>query len=461
MEEWRFELSFKALCIGDVFETVATDLDGDATHTYVSGAFEALGLLRSEPFDAIVARLPIPGCTTPATLLEEVHRISQQVRVIFCDPNIDVERAINLVKAGAFDVVSEERLSYALRRCIATARSTPPHACPPSEPWRQLLIGGSPGMLGILDIIRLIADRRCTVLITGETGTGKEMIARAIHQAGNRAPHALVSINCSALPEELLEAELFGHVRGAFTGAIAHRTGRFEQAHRGTLFLDEIGDMPPSLQAKLLRVLQEREFQRLGSSDNVRVDVRVIAATNVDLAERLRQGKFREDLYYRLNVVPIHLPPLRDRPADVPPLALHFADRICREEGIAVKDVSPDLLLRLSRHDWPGNVRQLENAMEMAIALSGNRAALHPADFPFPSRLAARPLRPGLQPFVAVPDQGLDFEQTVGSIERHILEQALTKTNGNKKAAAQMLNLKRTTLSAKLKTLAATAAVAG
>jgi DNA-binding NtrC family response regulator len=424
----------------------------------VSCAFEALSLLRYEPFDAIVTRLPILGCATPATLLEEVHRISHHVRVIFCDPDIDVERAISLVKAGAFDIVCENRLNHAVRRCIAAKRSAPAPACPAVEPWRQLLIGGSPGMLGIQNVIRLVANRRCTVLITGETGTGKEMIARAIHQAGNRAQHPLVSINCSALPEELLEAELFGHVRGAFTGAIAHRTGRFEQAHRGTLFLDEIGDMPPSLQAKLLRVLQEREFQRLGSSDNVRVDVRVIAATNVDLAERLRQGKFREDLYYRLNVVPIHLPPLRERPADVPPLALHFTDRICRDEGIAVKDVSPDLLLRLSRHDWPGNVRQLENAIEMAIALSGNRAALHPADFPFPSRLAARPLRPGFQPMVAVPDQGLDFEQTVGSIERHILEQALTKTNGNKKAAAQMLNLKRTTLSAKLKTLAATAA---
>ncbi len=315
-------------------------------------------------------------------------------------------------------------------------------------------------MAGITDMVRLIANRRCTVLITGETGTGKEMVARAIHQAGNRSQHAMVSVNCSALPEALLEAELFGHVKGAFTGAFAHRIGRFEQAHRGTLFLDEIGDMPPSLQAKLLRVLQEREFQRLGSSENVRVDARVIAATNVDLAERMRQGKFREDLYYRLNVVPIHLPPLRERRDDVPPLALHFVNRICREEGIPIKDVSPELLERLSRHDWPGNVRQLENAIEMAVALSGNRTALLAADFPLPSRITARPLRSGLEPFVAVPDQGLDFEQTVGSIERNILEQALTKTNGNKKAAAEMLRLKRTTLSAKLKTLSAAAAVA-
>ena len=453
-------MSLRALCIGDVFETVAMDLDGYASLTYACGAFEALGLLRSGPFDAVVARLPVPGCTTPASLLEEAHRISRSVRVIFCDPEIDVEHAIRLVKAGAFDVVGEGRLPHALERCIAATHSTPPPSGPPDEPWCKLLIGGSTGMAGITDMVRLIANRRCTVLITGETGTGKEMVARAIHQAGNRSQHVLVSVNCSALPEALLEAELFGHVKGAFTGAFAHRIGRFEQAHRGTLFLDEIGDMPPSLQGKLLRVLQEREFQRLGSSENVRVDARVIAATNVDLAERMRQGKFREDLYYRLNVVPIHLPPLRERRDDVPPLALHLVNRICREEGIPVKDVSPELLQRLSRHDWPGNVRQLENAIGMAVALSGNRTALLPADFPLPSRITARPLRSGLEPFVAVPDQGLDFEQTVGSIERNILEQALTKTNGNKKAAAEMLRLKRTTLSAKLKTLSAAAAVA-
>ena len=450
-------MSFNALCIGDVFETIGTDLDGDASLTYAHGAFEALGLLRCEPFDAVVARLPIPGCTTPATLLEEVHRLSHSVRVIFCDRDMDVERAISLVKAGAFDVVGEDRLNQVMRECMAAARSTPAPCGTPGEPWRKLLIGGSPGMLGIMDIIRLIANRRCTVLITGETGTGKEVVARAIHQASNRAPHPMVSVNCSALPEDLLEAELFGHVKGAFTGAFTNRTGRFEQAHRGTMFLDEIGDMPPSLQAKLLRVVQEREFQRLGSSENVRVDARVIAATNVDLVERLRQGKFREDLYYRLNVVPIHLPPLRDRPDDIPPLALHFVDRICREEGIPVKDVAPDLLDRLSRHDWPGNVRQLENAIEMAVVLSGDRTTLRPADFRLPSRITARPLRSELQPFVAVPDQGLDFERTVGNIERHILEQALTKTNGNKKAAAEMLCLKRTTLSAKLKTLSAAA----
>src|SRR5258708_27998802 len=192
----------------------------------------------------------------------------------------------------------------------------------------------------------MMTNRRCTVLITGETGTGKEMVARPIHQAGNRSQHAMVSVNCSALPEALLEAELFGHVKGAFTGAFAHRIGRFERAHRGTLFLDEIGDMPPSLQAKLLRVLQEREFQRLGSSENVRVDVRVIAATNVDLAERMRQGKFREDLYYRLNVVPIHLPPLRERRDDVPLPARPFLNRICPGEGVAIKEVSPELLGR-------------------------------------------------------------------------------------------------------------------
>src|SRR5258708_14095747 len=188
------------------------DLDGDASLPYARGAFEALGLLRCEPFDAVVARLPVPGCTTPASLREEAHRISRQVRVIFCDPESDVERAIGLVKAGAFDVVSEDRLHHAVERCIAAAHSTPPPSGPPDEPWCQLLIGGSTGMAGITDMVRLIANRRCTVLITGETGTGKEMGARAIHQAGNRSHHAMLPVNCSALPEALLEAELFGHV---------------------------------------------------------------------------------------------------------------------------------------------------------------------------------------------------------------------------------------------------------
>jgi transcriptional regulator with GAF, ATPase, and Fis domain len=302
-------------------------------------------------------------------------------------------------------------------------------------------------------MVRLVGSRRCTVLVTGETGTGKEMVAQAVHQAGPRGRLPMVSVSCSALPENLLEAELFGHVRGAFTGAINQRAGRFEQANGSTLFLDEIGDMPLELQAKLLRVLQEREFQRLGSSETIRVDVRVIAATNVDLLERVREGTFREDLYYRLNVVPIHMPALRERSGDVAALAQHFIRKICNLEGIPLKQISREALDRLAGHSWPGNVRQLENAIERAIVLSGERSMLYPADFPLGGGIARRTPESAKALFVHVPDDGLDFDQTVGQIARSIIEQALRKTKGNKKMAADMLRLKRTTLAAKLRSL--------
>ncbi len=320
------------------------------------------------------------------------------------------------------------------------------------EDWERQLIGDSPAMRLVSHIIHRVACRRATVLITGETGTGKEIAARALHMAGGRRSARMVAVNCSALPDNLLEAELFGHVRGAFTGAVQNRTGRFEEAHGGTLFLDEIGEMPLDLQAKLLRVLQEREFQRLGSSETIRVDIRVVAATNCDLEERIPQGRFREDLYYRLNVVPLRMPPLRERPGDIPLLADHFVGKICRMEDLPLKRIEPKAKDLLSNHSWPGNVRQLENAVEMAIALSGERLLLVPEDFPLPA--AGRPrVSAGAAPFVAVPDGGLDYEQTLAFIERSILEQALQKTGGNKKAAAEMLRLKRTTLSAKVRSL--------
>jgi transcriptional regulator with GAF, ATPase, and Fis domain len=301
-----------------------------------------------------------------------------------------------------------------------------------------------------IEVIRLVGSRRSTVLITGETGTGKEMVARAIHLASPRAQQSIVAVNCNALPENLLEAELFGHVKGAFTGAIQHRVGRFEQAHRGTLFLDEVGDLPLEIQTKLLRVLQEREFQRVGSSETIRVDVRLIAATNVDLVQKIREGKFREDLYYRLNVVPIAAPPLRERLEDIPLLAHHFIEKICRLEAIPTRRFAPETIERLKNCPWPGNVRQLENVVEMAVALSGAREVLHPSDFPLSAASA-----PHSAPGSTI--QTNDFEQTVGRIERQILEDALKKAGGNKTVAAEMLGLKRTTLAAKLKSLEAVA----
>ncbi len=315
------------------------------------------------------------------------------------------------------------------------------------------IVGESQSLKRALRDVETVAPTDSTVLIQGESGTGKELIARAIHNLSARRERTLVKVNCAAIPTGLIESELFGHEKGAFTGAISQKIGRFELADKGTLFLDEIGDIPLELQPKLLRVLQEREFQRLGSSETIRVDVRLVAATNADLLERVRQGRFREDLYYRLSVVPIHLPPLRARVGDVVALTHHFVRKICRLEDLPLPQISREAFGRLTAYSWPGNVRELENTVERAIVLSGERATLYPSDFP----LEGYGLRPvagrASANVVQVPDDGLDFEQTVGQIARGILEQALRKTNGNKKMAADLLRLKRTTLAAKLRSL--------
>jgi transcriptional regulator with GAF, ATPase, and Fis domain len=316
--------------------------------------------------------------------------------------------------------------------------------------WERLLVGESREMRQVAHLIRMVGPRRATVLITGETGSGKEVAARALHLAGPRRRSSMVSVNCAALPESLLESELFGHVRGAFTGAVQTRVGRFEQADGGSLFLDEIGDLPLDLQSKLLRVLQEREFQRLGSSETVRVDVRVVAATNCDLERRIDEGRFREDLYYRLNVVPIEMPPLRRRRGDIALLANHFVEKVCRTEGMGMKRLAGDAITRLETYEWPGNVRQLENSVEKAVVLSGDRIVLDADDF----RLAgARGSGGAADKVVELPDGGMNYEETLAGIERSILAQALERTGGNKKAAADMLRLKRTTLCAKVRSL--------
>jgi DNA-binding NtrC family response regulator len=421
----------------------------------IQPADEAIGALEVADFAAIVLNLPVPGWTAPA-LLEAVQRAAPGVPVLARDPHASVAEAVQLAHLGIYQFLPAGESAFGLidqaiedRRRGDLARMA---AQVEGEDWERILVGGSREMRQLQHIIRLVAGRRATVLITGETGTGKELGARALHLAGNRRSGPMVAVNCSALPETLLESELFGHVRGAFTGAFQNRMGRFEQAQGGTLFLDEIGELPMDLQTKLLRVLQEREIQRLGSSEIVKVDIRVVAATNCDLARRIEEGKFREDLFYRLNVVPIEMPPLRRRRGDVPLLATHFVDRVCQAEGIAAKVLMRETLERLCDYEWPGNVRQLENMVEMAVALSGERRLLAPADFPLPAPLTARPLT-GRTPVVAVPDSGLDYEQTLATIERSILEQALRKTGGNKKAAADMLRLKRTTLSAKVRSL--------
>jgi len=385
--------------------------------------------------------------------------------VIVWDPEMSAAEAVRLVRAGAFHCLGYRDGLEALRDWMESAmeetcgRRRALDRASNFEPWRSLLVGESRAMQAVVETIRLIGGRRCTVLIGGETGTGKEMAARALHLAGPRANQPLVAINCSALPENLLETELFGHVKGAFTGAIQTRVGRFEQAHRSTLFLDEVGDMPVELQSKLLRVLQDREIQRVGSSETIRVDVRVIAATNVSLLERVRQGKFREDLYYRLNVVPLEMPPLRKRGNDITLLAEHFVKKICQAEGIPVKKVTPEAMERLCTCSWPGNVRQLENAVEMAVAMSGDRECLFASDFGLApaTPINVIPFQSPATPFSAA--ENMDFETAVNHFQRNMLEQALQKTAGNKTAAAELLGLKRTTLIMKLRSFGDSLAV--
>lgn len=439
-----------------MLEAMTASFEGLTTEVTETG-HHALDLLRSATFDALLACFPMQDWT-PEEFLEEAQRISSLTPVVIHDLNGGVRDAVRLTKLGAWDysagdwqelaatVYSAAEFCRDRQKALFGSESS-------NEAWRKLLIGESKAIEQVLEVVRLVGARRCTVMITGETGTGKEMVARAIHLASPRSHLPMVAVNCSALPENLLEAELFGHVKGAFTGAFGARIGRFEQAHRSTIFLDEISDMPLDLQAKLLRVLQEREFQRLGSSETIRVDVRVLAATNVNLWQRVEDGKFREDLYYRLNVVPMTIPPLRERLRDVSLLVHHFIQKICLQEDLPPREVSAETLSRLTRYNWPGNVRQLENAVEMAIALSGDRRMLYPSDFPLPSASASKVVTTTSTPVIAVPDDGLDFEAMVGGIERAILEQALRKTGGNKKQAADMLRLKRTTLAAKLKSL--------
>jgi len=301
-------------------------------------------------------------------------------------------------------------------------------------------------------IIRLAGPRQSTVLITGETGTGKERVAQAIHLASRRSAAPLVAVNCGALPEHLIEAELFGHTKGAFTGAIGARMGRFEQAHRGTMFLDEVGETPLVLQPKLLRVLQERELQRVGSSETVKVDARIIAASNINLEQAVAQKRFREDLFYRLNVIPIRVPTLRERRSDIPLLAAHFIESVCQREGLPQKRLTDEALRRLTEFEWPGNVRQLEHAMEMAAALSGERETIYLGDIDLHLQPAVRDFSEGLDEFpVDIPTDDLPFEDLMGKVEKLLLDQALRRHGGNKAKAAKALGLKRTTLLYKLK----------
>jgi len=321
------------------------------------------------------------------------------------------------------------------------------------------MVGTSPLMQAVYEQVHLVAKSRATVLITGESGTGKELVAKAIHFNSDRAQKSFVRLSCASLPETLLESELFGHERGAFTGAVARKPGRFELADGGTIFLDEVGEIPLGLQVKLLRVLQEREFERLGGRETLAVDVRVVAATNRDLAVEVREGRFREDLYYRLNVVPIHLPPLRERRDDVPLLAHHFLQRFSEENRKPFEGFSPEAVERLARHDWPGNVRELENAVERTVVLAPG-PVIRATDLPPSLSGRVRPRDSGVELETAVaraaeglfdapPPEGV-YRALVGRVEQVLLDQALARCDGVRLQAARLLGINRNTLHAKI-----------
>jgi DNA-binding NtrC family response regulator len=418
---------------------------------------QALQRLADFAFDILITDLRLPGIDGGKVIDAALERYPEIIAIVITGYGT-VKDAVEAIKQGAADFITKpfqfDALLHVLRSALEQRRLKSENAYLRSQLEDRYridgLVGHSRVMRDLFQLLETVAATSSTVLITGETGTGKELAARAIHHSSPRRANRFVAINCSAIPETLLEAELFGHVRGAFTGAVGTRQGRLEQAHKGTLFLDEIGTMSPALQAKLLRVLQEREFERVGDSHTIKIDVRVIAATHSDLTKMVADGSFREDLFYRLNVIPVQLPPLRDRREDIPLLVQHFLQKLAGEAGRGAVTISQDALRRLMAYQWPGNIRQLENACERALAFSQGRSQIDVPDLTPDIQNQAAPVDSS---DVWFPDDGLDFERYIEAVELSLIRRSLERTQGNKRQAAKLLHLKRTTLIEKLKRL--------
>ncbi|OFW47155.1 MAG: hypothetical protein A3J29_02120 [Acidobacteria bacterium RIFCSPLOWO2_12_FULL_67_14b] len=420
-------------------------------------AADATSRLEGFAYDGLVVDLRLPDADGLDVLDAALARYPE-IRAVVITGWGGVEEAVRAIKRGAIDFLIKPfqlvQLAQVLHAGINERRLQLENA----ELRAQLhdrfayssVVGQSAAIQHVFSSLELVSPMNSTVLIHGETGTGKELIARTIHYNSPRRDQHFVAFNAAAIPEGLAEAELFGHVKGAFTGAIAARVGRFELAHKGTLFIDEVSSMSLSLQAKLLRALQEREIERVGESRPFKFDIRLIAATNVDLRLAVKEGTFREDLYYRLNVVPITLPPLRSRREDVALLAQHFVLKSCKHNGVAPRSISQAAMRLLMDCPWPGNIRQLENAIEHAVAVSGAEREIGPAMLPEDLRHAGRSAM--LAP-VTIPDEGLDFAAIMSELERELIMRGLEKTGGNKRQAARLLNLSRTTLIDKLQRL--------
>jgi DNA-binding NtrC family response regulator len=424
-------------------------------------AEEALVKVRQTPYDAIVTDLNLPGLKGTDVVRQALGIYPDAVIVVVTGAG-SIASAVECVKLGAYDFLSKpfdinllsDLIKNAIQareeRVMRLARGTGALLWPAAAQQAENMIGESDPMREVFEMIETVARTNSTVLIIGETGTGKELVARAVHRRSRRMGKSFVSLNCAAIPETLLEDELFGHVKGAFTGATNTRVGRFEQAQQGTLFLDEIGCINLQVQAKMLRVLQEREFERLGSAQTVKVDVRIIAATSANLEAMIEDNTFRRDLYYRLNVIPIKLPPLRARREDVPHLVRHFVAKYCQEFAFEEQQVSHLAIKRLMSYDWPGNVRELENAIERAVVLSRGRGEILPTDLP--PEISGSQI-PDLLSQIRIPEGGISLEEVVMSVERELIRQSLELAKGNRTQAAELLGLKRTTLIEKMKRL--------
>jgi DNA-binding NtrC family response regulator len=446
-------------------QAIAEQLADHGYHVEQADSGEAaVARLADFAFDIIITDLRLPGIDGSSVVEAAVERYPDIVAIVITGYGT-FKDAVNAIKRGAHDFVSKpfqiDALLHVLDSALEQRRLRSENAylrAQLEERYRfeQGIVGRSQPMVRLFQLLETVATTNSTILITGETGSGKEVVARAIHQHSPRRMQRFVALNCSAIPETLLEAELFGHVRGAFTGAIGNRQGRLDQAHRGTLFLDEVGTMSGALQMKLLRVLQEREFERVGESHTTKVDVRVVAATNSDLHRMVADGQFREDLYYRLNVIPVRIPPLRERKEDIPLLVQHFLEKFQRDGASSgngtrpLLTVSQEAMRRLMSYAWPGNVRQLENAIERAVAFGAGRSQIDVLDLPPEVQQAQETVVPT---DVALPEEGLDLDSFVSKIERELIHLSLARTGGNKGQAAKLLNLKRTTLVEKLKRL--------
>ncbi len=409
------------------------------------------------PLDLVITDVNMPNFDG-LQLLSYVKEQSPQAEVILITGYGTVDMAVEAMRRGAFIFLQkpiklpdlkeqvEKALGLILDREVST--STIRNRIHKDSLMGKIVKSEHPTMMELFSIAKVISPTDSTVLITGESGTGKEILAQYIHYNSGREESPLVPVNCGAIPENLMESELFGHVKGAFTGAVNARKGRIKAADGGTLFLDEVGELPLHMQVKLLRVLQEKEFEPVGSSKTEKANFRVVAATNKDLEKEALEGRFREDLYYRLNVIPLHIPPLRNRPDDILKLATFFVEKFNREKNCRINGFSDDVKEELKRYDWPGNIRELENIIERLVII--NQRGIIEADN-LPSKIRAKDAGMDVQVPSEIPVDGIAFNDEIDKLERKMIVMALKKTNGNRNQAAKLLNLNRTTLVEKIK----------